>query len=256
MKSVHCETHDLILKRHADKKVFELKVDNITWHSTTDFPLAIPFVGRSGAGKSTLLEALATMLEPSLGSIRWQFNDEYHEQSFFWEKDKPLSLQEKAILRTRYIGFAFQDTTLTPFLTILDNLIYPQQLLGKSIDDSIQHATELLNKVFSHNINEILSKYPHQLSGGQKQRVSLIQAMCNDPFILFADEPTGSLDEDTRSEVMDVVDDWQKDKGGMFIWVTHHKDDRKNRPQYLYIDNSTDSKINKARIINIRDKLC
>lgn len=249
MKSVHCETQGLILKRYSDREVFELEVEDIFWDSSKDKPLAIPFIGRSGAGKSTLLEALATMLPPNEGSISWRFFDDNHEALFDWSKDKPLSPDEIALFRTRYIGFAFQDTTLTPFLTIEDNLVYPQRLLDQPVSLAKKHARKSLAKVFSNGITKILRKYPHELSGGERQRVSLVQAMCNDPYILFADEPTGSLDEQTREEVLKVVRDWQKRSGGMFLWVTHHESDKHGRQSYLKISKTIDEKPNKAFIL-------
>ncbi|MBU0477170.1 ATP-binding cassette domain-containing protein [bacterium] len=248
MKSIHCETHNLIIKRKSAKTEFTLVVDDIFFSSPNNSSLSIPFIGRSGAGKSTLLEALAAMLWPTSGSIYWKFDNECFE----WDAKRPLSSDRLALLHSKYIGFAFQDSTLTPFLTIRENLIFPQRLLNKSSDETERYAHEWVENVFSEKSENILSKYPYQLSGGQRQRASLIQAVCNDPYVLFADEPTGSLDNDTRKEVMDVIKDWQEKKSGTFLWVTHHTSDQENRDLCIQVCQGKNGEPNTAHLINNR----
>ncbi len=229
-KSICKVFDDLTLVRKSKYGQFELKVDSLNFDSTSQGK--VPFIGRSGEGKSTLLEALATMLMPSKGAISWSFYEDDKEiDSFNWNASRPLSLDKISLLRTRYFGFAFQDTTLTSYLTVLDNLIYPQKLLNPL--QAKHRALEKLDEFFKGE--DIAGRYPNQLSGGQRQRVALLQAMINDPFVLFADEPTGNLDLDTRKEVMSIIEIWQKKTGGMFLWVTHHESDLSENRDFIKV---------------------
>jgi len=196
----------------------------------------IPIVGESGAGKSTLLNGLAVMMKPSAGEITWFMNN----QSFRFSQKKWMEKQA-VFCRKALFGFAFQDSTLTPHMTVSENLIYPQRINGTSYKESKSKAFYVLKKVLreNENIDNMLSKYPYQhLSGGERQRVSLAQAMINDPKVLFADEPTGNLDMKTRQIVMDSIFEWVSEQPDrLLVWVTHHEKDPQNAgvPQHLWV---------------------
>jgi ABC-type lipoprotein export system ATPase subunit len=186
----------------------------------------LPITGRSGSGKSTLMYILASLKAPTKGCVTWYFAD---GRVFSWAADKPLSQKEAHELRSDYFGFVFQDSTLLPYFTIfqnlslqLENINVEESLIKNKIIDTLTLVT-----IESESVDEILDKFPHQLSGGQRQRMAIAQALVKQPVVLFADEPTGSLDSLTRSEIMQVIDNWVKQKGKnhAFIWVTHNESD-------------------------------
>ncbi|WP_130470248.1 ABC transporter ATP-binding protein [Candidatus Magnetaquicoccus inordinatus] len=196
----------------------------------------LPVLGRSGSGKSTLLYLLTFLKRPTEGTVRWSFPDGHRA---VWGP-KGLDSQESTLdltqIRRQCFGFAYQNSTLTPYLRVRENLRYPLELLGgftKSEMDRRVHAAmdrvllrdDLGARVEDTSPEEFLDRYPNELSGGQFQRVALAQAMIHDPHVLFADEPTGNLDADTRQEVMGLVDRWLAKGDRMVIWVTHHRSD-------------------------------
>jgi putative ABC transport system ATP-binding protein len=195
---------------------------------TSDKGLMLPLMGKSGGGKSTLMMVLAALKWPLSGSLSWHLPD---EQPLTWGEGMRLSHQNAARLRSCHFGFVFQRSTLSPDLTIRDNLLYPQLLLNENqakskaekktqFEEAIEKAKEALCNVFIDV--EYLNKFPHQLSGGQQQRVALAQAIIHEPQIIFADEPTGNLDPITREEIMAVLMNLAQEKRKYVIWVTHH----------------------------------
>src|SRR5690606_23068489 len=127
-----------------------------------------------------------------------------------------LNEDERAILRNQFVGFIFQNFQLIPTLTALENVIVPLELQGKKNAKSV--GVELLEKV---GLTERLHHYPSQLSGGEQQRVSLARAFSNNPKILFADEPTGNLDDETGEKVIDLLFELNKEAGTTLVIVTH-----------------------------------
>ena len=182
-------------------------------------------MGPSGAGKSTLLNILSATTYPDSPEswVSWLFPD---GTELSWSSDGPSSA-ELTLLRRDYFGFAFQDSHLIPHLTVAEALTFGRCNRGESFGDAMDRAREAVAKAFGgeeRRQRRILGSFPHQLSGGERQRASLLMALVRDPFVLFADEPTGSLDRDTRLDVMNLLIDWI-DRDKMLIWVTHHEKD-------------------------------
>tara|TARA_Y100001934_G_scaffold255914_1_gene323419 strand:- start:2265 stop:3065 length:801 start_codon:yes stop_codon:yes gene_type:complete len=221
-----CEVHDLFISRgDQHDKAFELRVPSLSLCPLTLGANKLPIMGVSGAGKSTLMNVIAAIEWPHSASskVTWTFPD---GEIISWSANGPDPRHLK-LLRRQYFGFAFQASTLIPHLTILDNLTYPLEIGGYSRNQARHKAVGFLERVVLDDVSSILEQYPHQLSGGEKQRVALIQSLVHDPTVLFADEPTGSLDPVTRSYVMGVLVDWvaSSPQEKFLIWVTHHADD-------------------------------
>ncbi len=162
-------------------------------------------VGPSGSGKTTILGLCAGLDRSSSGSV---------VLNGFAMDD--LNEDQRAELRNKYVGFIFQNFQLMPTLTALENVMVPMELRGgKNIKD---HCLELLDRV---GLAERHHHYPTQLSGGEQQRVSLARAFSNRPKILFADEPTGNLDDETSEKVVELMFDLNKEAGTTLVLVTH-----------------------------------
>ena len=168
----------------------------------------VSIVGPSGSGKTTLLGLCAGLDKATSGSV--QLNGVALE---------PLSEDERAALRNECVGFIFQNFQLIPTLTALENVMVPLELRGEK--GSEIKAMDLLEKV---GLAARHDHYPTQLSGGEQQRVSLARAFSNDPKILFADEPTGNLDEETGQKVEDLLFSLNKEMGTTLVIVTHDLD--------------------------------
>ena len=221
-----CELSDVLISRGThSSNPFELSIPILSLSPELLGSNKLPIMGVSGAGKSTLLNLIAAIEWPhtKAGNICWTFPD---GKKISWGLQGPDSGQLK-LLRQKYFGFSFQSSTLIPHLTIEENLSYPLENCGNSREESRIKALEFLESVIGSDAITMLQQYPHQLSGGEKQRVALIQSIVHDPSVLFADEPTGSLDVNTRRIVMDVLVRWVDAAPGkrFLIWVTHHDDD-------------------------------
>jgi len=162
-------------------------------------------VGPSGSGKTTLLGLCAGLDLPSSGTVR--IND---------VSIGTLDEDERAILRNEHVGFVFQNFQLMPNLTAIENVLIPLELRGQSVDTRL--AMDLLNRV---GLGDRLDHYPTQLSGGEQQRVALARAFINQPHILFADEPTGNLDEETAHRVVDLIFEMNNEQDTVLVLVTH-----------------------------------
>ncbi|MBD1559043.1 ABC transporter ATP-binding protein [Vibrio sp. S9_S30] len=166
---------------------------------------SVAIVGTSGAGKSTLMTLLAGLDTPTGGEITLL--------------DRPLSKlddEARAALRSEMVGFVFQSFLLIPSLTALENVTLPCLLKGE--DEDIARARSLLESVgLSHRENHL----PTQLSGGEQQRVALARAFMIKPKILFADEPTGNLDQHTAANIIERLFDMNKQHGTTLVLVTH-----------------------------------
>ena len=181
-------------------------LDNINFSVEAGTTMSI--VGPSGSGKTTLLGLCAGLDRSSTGSIK--LNNIKLEE---------LSEDQRAEVRNEHVGFIFQNFQLMPTLTALENVMVPLELRGVKKIKPV--AMDLLDKV---GLADRSHHYPAQLSGGEQQRISLARAFINKPRILFADEPTGSLDAETSEKVIDLIFGLNKEAGTTLILVTHDND--------------------------------
>ncbi|MDN5354418.1 MAG: lipoprotein-releasing system ATP-binding protein [Candidatus Cloacimonadota bacterium] len=165
--------------------------------------------GQSGSGKSTLLHLLGLLDSADEGRIF------YNEQE--------VNLKQKNIheFRNRTIGFVFQFHYLLEDFTAEENIAMPMFLQNKDLGKSLQQARELLKKLDIYNRRQ---HYPNQLSGGEQQRVAVARALINSPQIIFADEPTGNLDEEHSKEIIELISSLNKIKHQTFVIVTHNQE--------------------------------
>ncbi|MCX5874009.1 MAG: ABC transporter ATP-binding protein [Deltaproteobacteria bacterium] len=166
----------------------------------------VSIVGPSGSGKSTLLLMLGGMLSPSAGRV------EIDGQSIY-----DLAPDQRAALRGRKIGFVFQTFSLVPYLSALENVQMPLLLAGFDEQDQKKRAVRLLERF---GLGDRLEHKPCELSVGQQQRVALARMLANDPGVILADEPTGSLDPETSAQVVGFLDQMNQD-GRTVVMVTH-----------------------------------
>lgn len=181
-------------------------LDNINFSVETGATMSI--VGPSGSGKTTLLGLCAGLDRPSSGTV------ELHNTRL-----DHLSEDRRAEVRNRYVGFIFQNFQLISTLTALENVMVPLELRGEK--NIKKRAMELLDKV---GLADRGHHYPAQLSGGEQQRISLARAFSNSPRILFADEPTGNLDAETSSRIVNLIFDLNREAGTTLVLVTHDTD--------------------------------
>lgn len=167
----------------------------------------VSVVGPSGSGKSTLLRLLATLEEPTNGSIH-----------IHGENVDGMDSDRKAIIRNRYIGFVFQSYNLIPSLNACENAALPLFFRGVDRYTSLKTAKRILDIVGLGNRS---THFPAQLSGGQQQRVSIARALITDPPIIMADEPTGNLDSKSGREIIDLLIDFIEDTEKVLLLVTH-----------------------------------
>lgn len=166
----------------------------------------LAIVGPSGSGKTTLLGLCAGLDRCSTGSVA--LNNIHLDE---------LNENQLAQVRNRYVGFIFQNFQLLPTLTALENVMVPMEL--RTEKNIRSRSRELLQKV---GLADRMHHYPAQLSGGEQQRVSFARAFANQPLILFADEPTGNLDEETSSMVIKLLFDLNREAKTTLIIVTHN----------------------------------
>lgn len=165
---------------------------------------AIAITGSSGSGKSTLLGLMAGLDVPSSGTVKLLGHDLFS-----------MDEEARARLRARHVGFVFQSFHLLPNLTALENVMLPLELRGEPAKEA---ARAMLERV---GLGKRLNHYPRTLSGGEQQRVSLARAFVQQPAILFADEPTGSLDAQNGRLVTDLMFQLHREHGTSLVLVTH-----------------------------------
>lgn len=166
---------------------------------------SLAIVGASGSGKSTLLGLIAGLDTPTEGQVIALGTDLF-----------ALSEDERAQWRARHLGVVFQSFQLLPQMTALENVMLPAELAGNG--QAAEWASQWLGKV---GLADRLGHYPRTLSGGEQQRVAIARAFCARPQLLFADEPTGSLDSQTAARVIDLLFELNADAGTTLVLVTH-----------------------------------
>ena len=167
----------------------------------------LAIVGKSGVGKSTLLHVLGTLDKPTSGSVR------------YWGEDV-FSLPDSRIatFRNRKLGFIFQFHHLLPEFTALENVMIPSLIANRNVKEAHGRAESLLDKV---GLSHRMTHRPGELSGGEQQRVAIARALVMEPNVVFADEPTGNLDERTSDGVHDLLFRLNEEMGLTLVVVTH-----------------------------------
>jgi putative ABC transport system ATP-binding protein len=179
-------------------------LDDVSFRAEQGASLAI--IGPSGSGKTTLLGLCAGLDVPTSGTI-----------SLMSFKLNAMNEDDRAYVRNQFVGFVFQNFQLLPTLTALENVMVPLELRGEK--NISAKAKELLSRV---GLGNRFEHYPTQLSGGEQQRVALARAFITSPRILFADEPTGNLDEENAQQITDLLFNMNKEEKTTLILVTHN----------------------------------
>jgi ABC-type lipoprotein export system ATPase subunit len=189
---------------NIDKKIKVLKNLSYNFNKGKMYSL----MGPSGSGKSTLLNLISLIDRPSLGSIK--FNDKLVNFSNNKNND---------IFRAKNIGIVYQQNNLLADFTALENVYLANLSINNDKDSAITKAKALLKKI---GLSNRLNHFPSQLSGGECQRVAIARAIINDPEIILADEPTGSLDLNTAKEIFELLNN-QKKPNRLIIFATHNR---------------------------------
>lgn len=200
-----------ILKVSGLRKVHQTASHELTVLKDVSLSLdegdTLAIIGPSGSGKTTLLGLCAGLDDASAGSV------ELDGQAI-----ESMDQDARAALRNRLVGFVFQSFQLIPTLTAIENVLVPLELRGESGREIEKEAVNLLTEV---GLGDRLDHYPLQLSGGEQQRVALARAFIHRPKILFADEPTGNLDPETSSPIVDMLFRLNREAGTALVLVTH-----------------------------------
>jgi len=196
----------MIIAKNIHKSFGNLEVlKGVDLHVTKGEIVSI--VGPSGAGKTTLLQILGTLDKPNEGEILVDGVD-----------FSKLNEKELAAFRNKHIGFIFQFHQLLPEFTALENVLIPALIAGKDSKKTTQKAKEILAYL---QLTDRMEHKPSELSGGEKQRVAVARALINDPALILADEPSGSLDSKNRDELHKLLFDLREKFGLTIVIVTH-----------------------------------
>lgn len=181
--------------------------------------------GASGSGKSTLLLTLAGLLPPTQGEVIVEGTSVYQ-----------LDADARTTFRRQNVGLIFQFGQLVAELTAGDNVALPLLLGGAHRHRATEQARAILGEV---GLGEMASRYPHQLSGGQRQRVAVARALVNEPLVVLADEPTGSLDSRTSADVLDLLCRSTQQAGASLVLVTHDEGVARRADRQLHLHDGT-----------------
>lgn len=181
----------------------------------------VSIVGPSGAGKTTLLQIIGTLDRPDTGTLK--INDTIVTQ---------LSEKKLSDFRNRHLGFVFQFHQLLPEFTALENVMIPAYIAGVSNKEAKEKAMELLKFM---GLSERANHKPAELSGGEKQRVAVARALINNPEVILADEPSGSLDSKNKQELHQLFFDLRDKFGQTFVIVTHDEELAKITDRTIHI---------------------
>lgn len=193
---------DRLCKQVTDATGILNILDDVSFTVPVGQSLAI--TGASGSGKSTLLGLLAGLDQPSRGEVH-----------LLGQSLTQMNEDRRAAFRASYVGFVFQSFQLLPNLTALENVMLPIELAGKPAEAA---ANSMLQRV---GLSDRLHHYPSTLSGGEQQRVSIARAFVQGPVLIFADEPTGSLDAGTGATIIDLMFDLAAQQNTTLVLVTH-----------------------------------
>ncbi len=196
-------------KKNAEKSSIIFSDIDLSIKSGTFMAL----MGPSGCGKSTLLKILAGLENPDSGLVK------VDEKVIFEEGKMQLSEGEFAEFRRENFGFIFQSHQLIPELTVMENVILPLQLKGMKKNKAKNRARELLSHV--NLLDKLQDSFPQEISVGQQQRVGIARALIHQPSLIFADEPTASLDPKNSEEVIEMLLGLQEEYDSTIIMVTH-----------------------------------
>jgi len=201
---------DYILEVHHITKKFATGSREITVLNDISFKITkgegISIVGPSGSGKTTLLGLCAGLDQPSAGSI-----------SLMDLQLNRMNEDDRAYVRNQHVGFIFQNFQLLPTITAFENVTIPLEIRGEK--NIANKAKDLLARV---GLEDRITHYPSQLSGGEQQRVAIARAFISNPKILFADEPTGNLDEETASTITELLFEMNREEKTTLVLVTHN----------------------------------
>ena len=201
-----------ILKLKNITKEFIEPRKNIVALNSVNFNLSdaqcICLLGPSGSGKSTLLQIAGLLDTPSKGEI-----------FINGKKCDHLSQENKNLIRKNHIGFVYQNFYLLDSFSALENVIIPQLINGSNFNNARERAKNLLSDL---GLSKRLHNKPRELSGGEKQRVSILRAIANKPKIILADEPTGNLDKQNTTNVINIIKDLVKHYKISFVIATHN----------------------------------
>lgn len=167
----------------------------------------VAIVGPSGAGKTTLLQIMGTLERPDSGTVTYDGRNVFN-----------LARKQLAAFRNKSIGFVFQLHNLMPEFTMLENVMLPALIGGEARDVARRKALALIDYM---GLTERADHRPNKLSGGERQRAAVARALINDPGVVLADEPSGSLDSHNRMELHRLFFDLRRDRRQSFVIVTH-----------------------------------
>jgi len=189
---------------NTEKKIKVLKNLSYNFYKGKTYSL----MGPSGSGKSTLLNLISLIDRPTLGSIKFNNNSVNFTDN-----------KKNDIFRSEKIGIVYQQNNLLPDFTALENVYLANLSINNNKDAALAKAKDLLQKI---GLSNRLNHFPSQLSGGECQRVAIARAIINDPEIILADEPTGSLDLNTAKEIFQLLNN-QKNPNRLIIFATHNR---------------------------------
>ena len=179
----------------------------------------VAIIGPSGSGKSTLLHILGGVDRPTSGKVFVNNEDVYKRNE-----------EQLAIFRRREVGLIYQFYNLIPVLDVVENMTLPVLMDGRKVNE--ERLNELLAVL---KLSDRKHHLPNELSGGQKQRVAIARSLVNNPAIILADEPTGALDSETSTMVMNIFNDLNKNQGKTIILITHSKEIAEQCPRIVTI---------------------
>lgn len=210
--------------KDGSEKIYAL--DNVSFNVREGEDVFI--LGPSGSGKTTLLELMAGLNTPTKGEV-FIGGRNVHKGS-----DEEISS-----FRNKTLGFVFQMMHLLDYFNAVENVMIPLIAAGADRGESVAKAEKLLEEV---GLGDKKNKYPNQLSGGEMQRIAIARALANDPKIIMADEPTGSLDKKNADNVIDILCDISKKRNVNLIIITHDSSIAKKFNRVIKLDHGKVSK--------------